>query len=313
MIQGAVGDHSYLKEHLVEQLCLYNDVSEALKWADCYSLDDSVIPHTVRSAREKIKSRPDSQQHQSPTVGITGTSTGVTWGMSGTAMASTLEVPGTASSGTWGFPGTASVSAEDWDSFCFTEDEIKAAYHQLKLKESPAVFLVENDDSDVVYRPEPEGQGDGEGHERGLSEVVKRCLGRPLDKSEQMSNWERRPLKTEQVKYAALDAYVLLELYDVLIKLAQDQGDDIDLEPSISKKWLRPSNNEKKRAKQRGDHRQKTARKLPTKPIPFPGQPCSPGIYGLSWIPCFKAWADSSAAVVSMFTSWTHMLNTLRP
>ncbi|KAH3793700.1 hypothetical protein DPMN_147218 [Dreissena polymorpha] len=51
--------------------------------------------------------------------------------MSGTAMASTLEVPGTASSGTWGFPGTASVSAEDWDSFCFTEDEIKAAYHQV--------------------------------------------------------------------------------------------------------------------------------------------------------------------------------------
>ncbi|KAH3793705.1 hypothetical protein DPMN_147223 [Dreissena polymorpha] len=43
------------QEHLVEQLCLYNDVSEALKWADCYSLDDSVIPHTVRSAREKIK------------------------------------------------------------------------------------------------------------------------------------------------------------------------------------------------------------------------------------------------------------------
>ncbi|KAH3795422.1 hypothetical protein DPMN_148972 [Dreissena polymorpha] len=406
MIQGAVGDHSYLKEHLVEQLCLYNDVSEALKWADYYSLDDSVIPDTVRSAREEIKSRPESQQHQSPTVGITGTATGVTWGVSGTAMAATLEVPGTASSGTWGVPGTASVSGEDWDSACFTEEEIKAAYHQLsiplesvhlidtleaysqclehitqpgsvvgidsewkpafmgqiqkvallqlalrdrvylldllaldqlfteatwsqfaarflcsehvlklgygiesdlkmllrsfpclqepmmnvkrivnletlvrqlKLKESPAVFLVENDDSDLVYRPEPEGQGDGEGQERGLSDVVKRCMGRPLDKSEQMSNWERRPLRTEQVKYAALDAYVLLDLYDVLIKLAQEQGEDIDLEPSISKKWLRPSKNEKKRAKQRGDHRQKPARKLPTKPRPFSGQPCSPG------------------------------------
>ena len=36
----------------------------------------------------------------------------------------------------------------------------------------------------------------------GLSLLVERCLGKPLDKSQQLSDWERRPLRDEQMKYA---------------------------------------------------------------------------------------------------------------
>ena len=40
--------------------------------------------------------------------------------------------------------------------------------------------------------------------EKGLSGLVKRYLGKPLDKSEQVSDWERRPLRQAQILYAGI-------------------------------------------------------------------------------------------------------------
>ncbi len=48
-----------------------------------------------------------------------------------------------------------------------------------------------------------------------LGEVCERELGVFLDKSLQTSDWTQRPLTEEQLNYAAVDAEVLLELYDI--------------------------------------------------------------------------------------------------
>ena len=50
----------------------------------------------------------------------------------------------------------------------------------------------------------------------GLRDACATWLGRRLDKSEQCSDWERRPLSRAQIAYAALDAAVLFALHDAM-------------------------------------------------------------------------------------------------
>ncbi|KAH7722761.1 3'-5' exonuclease [Aphelenchoides avenae] len=54
----------------------------------------------------------------------------------------------------------------------------------------------------------------------GMSSLCKRMLGAPLDKTEQCSVWDRRPLRYRQMRYAALDAYACLMLYDRCLEWA---------------------------------------------------------------------------------------------
>ena len=58
---------------------------------------------------------------------------------------------------------------------------------------------------------ERHGRGIAGGH--SLRAVCERELGSVLDKSEQTSDWSRRPLTESQVAYAALDAEVLFQLF----------------------------------------------------------------------------------------------------
>lgn len=56
-------------------------------------------------------------------------------------------------------------------------------------------------------------RGTGGGHK--LGEVCERELGIYIDKSPQTSDWTQRPLTREQLAYAAVDAEVLIDLYNV--------------------------------------------------------------------------------------------------
>ena len=57
----------------------------------------------------------------------------------------------------------------------------------------------------------------------GLEECVTRELGRTLDKGQQTSDWSG-PLTDEQLRYAALDAEVLLPLYQALDAQVREAG-----------------------------------------------------------------------------------------
>lgn len=50
----------------------------------------------------------------------------------------------------------------------------------------------------------------------GLSAITKLCFNKNLDKSLAISNWTVRPLRDEQLRYAALDAYVALDIFHTI-------------------------------------------------------------------------------------------------
>ena len=51
----------------------------------------------------------------------------------------------------------------------------------------------------------------------GLKDLCERTIQQELSKGESLTDWSARPLTTEQIEYAAMDARVLIPLYDALI------------------------------------------------------------------------------------------------
>lgn len=60
---------------------------------------------------------------------------------------------------------------------------------------------------------------------QGLAGLVERYLGEYLDKTNQRSDWGRRPLQPQQIVYARNDTRYLIPLYDRLLNELQTRGD----------------------------------------------------------------------------------------
>ncbi|XP_064420329.1 exonuclease mut-7 homolog isoform X2 [Latimeria chalumnae] len=85
--------------------------------------------------------------------------------------------------------------------------------------------------------------------EKGLSQLVQHVLGKPLDKTEQLSNWEKRPLRQAQIIYAANDAYCLLEVYNALLQRPEHFGLTSDLTDCLTEKQSKTTKAEKRKNK----------------------------------------------------------------
>jgi len=47
-----------------------------------------------------------------------------------------------------------------------------------------------------------------------LAHVCQQVLGKELCKAQTLTNWRKRPLRKNQIHYAALDAYAVLKVYE---------------------------------------------------------------------------------------------------
>jgi len=59
-----------------------------------------------------------------------------------------------------------------------------------------------------------------------LTDIVKVMQGKAMCKLEQLSNWEKRPLRKSQMHYATLDAYLLTVVFKKLVSEFVEKGID---------------------------------------------------------------------------------------
>ncbi|KAM5146831.1 exonuclease mut-7 homolog [Mantella aurantiaca] len=96
---------------------------------------------------------------------------------------------------------------------CEVHKQIQSCRSRVRTPGGPVEVLEDRPGEEGIRQPE-----------KGLSLLVKDVLGKPLDKTEQLSNWDKRPLREDQITYAAADAYCLLEVFEVLLKSPEKFG-----------------------------------------------------------------------------------------
>ncbi|XP_069465883.1 exonuclease mut-7 homolog isoform X2 [Ambystoma mexicanum] len=111
--------------------------------------------------------------------------------------------------------------------------------------------------------------------EKGLSLLVQHVLGKPLDKTQQLSDWEKRPLREEQIVYAACDAYCLLDVYEALCADPAHFGLSLNLADCRNGTHIMKLNVEKpkKKSEKTGSHKKMKHAVVPPSVPPPPLSP----------------------------------------
>lgn len=92
----------------------------------------------------------------------------------------------------------------------------------------------------------------------GLAKICENIMKKNLCKGEQMSNWENRPLRFSQEHYAALDAWIMIELVYLMQQRVQKDKLKVDINTFITFKGEKPvSKLAVKKSEKRGKNQQR--------------------------------------------------------
>ena len=70
--------------------------------------------------------------------------------------------------------------------------------------------------------------------DRSLKKIYANLFGQRISKRQQRSNWEAETLTEQQKKYAAIDAWACLQIYNTLRQLAPKDYRLVEVKPKTS-------------------------------------------------------------------------------
>ncbi|XP_062815191.1 exonuclease mut-7 homolog isoform X3 [Anolis carolinensis] len=185
-VQVTVQGNRWLQEQLVHLLVHHGGLQAAARWGLHYGLPKESLPRSVPEEMERLRQQESREDAPEP-----ARSPG-----EGRRKAQCYGLP---------LPREQILFLSTWEAL--------QEHKECLLKGSPGDLQKVDAERSEVRGRRARGLA-----ERGLSLLVQEVLGSPLDKAEQLSDWEKRPLREEQLLYAASDAYCLLEVYAKLLE-----------------------------------------------------------------------------------------------